>query len=155
MKEIKYSLLNIHDEAELRSAAYIHESAPLNWDPQYKVTDERVLFWIDYLKNLSVGNKAWIMVAKNQKHEVIGLHWLKLEEKYNQLRANIDSLWVHDDYRKNGVGSELKKRGEEWAKNQGAKLISTQVYYSNQKMINFNVKLGFIPQQVEMIKPLK
>ena len=155
MKDIKYSLLNINDEAELRSAAYIHESAPLNWDSHYKVTDDRVLFWIDYLKNLFLGNKAWIMVAKNSKNEVIGLHWLKLEEKYNQLRANIDSLWVHDDYRKNGIGSELKKRGEEWAKSQGAKLISTQVYYSNQKMINFNVKLGFIPQQVEMIKPLK
>lgn len=155
MQDIKYSLLNIHDEAELRSAAYIHESAPLNWDPQYKVTDERVLFWVEYLKELVRENKAWIIVAKNQKNEVIGLHWLKLEEKYKTLRANIDSLWVHDDYRKHGIGSELKRRGEEWAKAQGAKMISTQVFYNNQNMINFNLKLGFIPQQVEMIKPLK
>jgi GNAT superfamily N-acetyltransferase len=155
LKEVTYSLLDIHNEAELRSAAYIHESAPQNWDPHYKVTEERVLFWIDFLKNLSLENKAWIMVAKNKKSEVVGLHWLRLEEKYKTLRANIDSLWVHDDYRKNGIGSELKKRGEEWAKAQGAKMVCTQVFYSNQKMINFNVKLGFISQQVEMIKPLK
>ena len=103
------------------------------------MTEERVLFWIDFLKNLSLENKAWIMVAKNKKSEVVGLHWLRLEEKYKILRANIDSLWVHDDYRKNGIGSELKKRGEEWAKSQGAKMVCTQVFYSNQKMINFNI----------------
>lgn len=155
MQPIKYSLLNINDEAELRSVAYIHESAPQNWDPHHKVTEARVIFWVEELKKMAFGTTAWLMVAKNPKHQVIGMHWLVLEEKHSQLRGHIYSLWVHDDYRKNGIGSELKKRGEDWAKSQGAKLISTQVYYSNQKMIAFNQKLGFIPQQLEMIKPLK
>lgn len=151
---IIYTPLNINDETELRSAAYIHESTPQNWDPSYKVTEDRVLFWVDYLKNLLTKEKSFAIVAKNG-NSVVGLHWLKMTEKFGKPCAYIESLWVQEDCRKSGVGSELKRRGEEWAKAQGAKIITTSVHYTNKKMIEYNLKKGFETLQVEMIKSLK
>lgn len=151
---IIYTPLNINDETELRSAAYIHESTPQNWDPNYKVTDARVLFWVDYLKNILTTEKSFVLLAKDGS-SVVGLHWLKMTEKFGKPCAYIESLWVHDDHRKSGVGSELKRQGEEWARSQGAKVITTSVHYTNKKMIEFNLNKGFEALQVEMIKPLK
>ena len=151
---IIYTPLNINDETELRSAAYIHESTPQNWDPTYKVTDARVLFWIDYLKSLLLNEKSFAVVAK-EGSLIVGLHWLKMADKFGKPCADIESLWVQEDHRKSGVGSELKRLGEEWAKSQGAKIITTSVHYTNKKMIEFNLNKGFEPLQVEMIKSLK
>ena len=53
-----------------------------------------------------------------------------------------------------GIGHELKTRGETWAKNKGAKLLQTAVFYENTKMIEFNKKLGFSTRTVEMMKEL-
>ena len=151
---IIYTPLNINDETELRSAAYIHESTPQNWDAAYKVTDERILFWVDYLKNILTKEKSFVLLAK-EGASVVGLHWLKMTEKFGKPCAYIESLWVHNDQRKSGIGSELKRQGEEWAKAQGATVITTSVHYTNKKMIDFNLKKGFEALQVEMIKSLK
>lgn len=151
---IIYAPLNINDETELRSAGYIHESTPQNWDPTYKVTDERVLFWVDYLKNLLTKEKSYAVVAKDGS-AIVGLHWLKLHDKFGKPSAYIESLWVQEDFRKQGVGQELKRLGEAWAKAAGAKVITTSVHYANKSMIDFNLKLGFEALQVEMIKSLK
>lgn len=152
---ITYAPLNLNDETELRSAAYIHEATPQNWDSTYKVTDARVLFWVEYLKNISKTENSCIIVAKDESGVVVGLHWLKMIEKFGKPCAYIESLWVHDDQRNAGVGTELKRLGEEWAKAQGATVITTSVHYANKNMIEYNLKKGFEALQVEMIKSLK
>jgi|GEM_PF-2528581 GNAT superfamily N-acetyltransferase len=149
-----YCGANFEDDNELLEMARIHESAPLNWNPDYKITDERLKYWVGFFKENNNEEEVKYILAKND-NKIVGLHWIKISEKYNTRCAKIDSLWVHDDYRKKGIGAEIKRQGEVWAKENGAKFIVTEVFYSNQRMIDFNLKQGFEARQVEMIKDLK
>jgi GNAT superfamily N-acetyltransferase len=154
MQNIRFVKLNIQDDNELRLAATIHESAPLNWDPQYRVTTEQIENWIQIFRKIGERSSEWLMLAKPASGEVVGFHWLGLSEKHGQKCALINSLWVSDKVRKQGIGHELKRQGESWAREQGAKLMVTGVFYSNKNMIEFNLKSGFKATQVEMLKEL-
>lgn len=154
MHNIVYGTLNFEDSNEIRRAAQIHESAPLNWNPSYVVRDERVQNWCKFLRSAAQDPSIYVVSAKTEAGELVGLHWLQLTEKYNEKCAHIQSLWVAEEHRQSGIGAELKKRGEEWAKKNGAKFIVTEVFYANKKMIDYNIKMGFSARQVEMIKDL-
>lgn len=154
MFDIVYGRLNFEDADEILSAARIHESAPLNWNPKYIVRDEHVQNWVRFLEKAALDPAIFVVSAKTQAGEIIGLHWLQLIEKYNAKCAHIQTLWVSEDYRGSGIGKELKRRGEQWARSVGAKFVVTEVFYANRKMIDYNVKLGFTARQVEMIKDL-
>ena len=154
MKKMNYGFLNFENEAELKAAAYAHESAPLNWDPNYFVTADRVKMWVDVFLKIKDRGDAFVYVARNETKNIVGFHWVNIEIKEEKKCARIDSLWVDQSCRKQGVASRLKFEGEKWAKDQGATSIRTGVFYNNQRMIEFNIKLGFKPQQVEMTKTL-
>lgn len=154
MKKIEYGFLNFDNEAELKAAALAHESAPLNWDSSYLVTDDRVKMWLEVFLKIKDRGDAFLYVARNETKKIVGFHWVNIEKKDEQKCARIDSLWVDETCRKQGVGSRLKLEGEKWAKDQGAAYLRTGVFYNNQRMIDFNLKMGFKPQQVEMIKLL-
>lgn len=154
MDKITYGSLNFNDPAEVWLAAEVHESAPLNWDTTYVVRKERVQNRCDRLMRAATDETVCVLTAKTAAGEIIGFHWLELSEKYNEKCARILSLWVSESHRRNGIGKDLKRNGEEWAKRQGAKFIVTDVFYANKKMIDFNLKNGFSARQVEMIKDL-
>lgn len=151
---IIYQELNYNNADEIYTAAKIHESAPLNWDSSWKVTKEGIEQWVKRINEFKDTNKMYLLFAKLPDGEIVGFHWLRLYEKHNTQLVHIDSLWGSDKFRKNGIGVELKKRGEEWAKRRGAKSITTNVFYDNKKMIDFNLKLGFKTEAVNMSKKL-
>ena len=151
---ILYQELNYNSPDEIYTAARIHESAPLNWDATWKVTEEGIAQYVKKINELKDTKKMYLLFAKLPDGEIVGFHWLRLYEKHNAELVNIDSLWVSDKFRKNGIGVELKKRGEEWAKGRGAKSITTNVFFDNKKMIDFNLKLGFKAEAVSMSKNL-
>lgn len=95
-----------------------------------------------------------MLFAKTAEGEIIGMHWVALSDRQGEKVAHIHSLWVSGDHREQGIGKELKRLGEQWAKKNGAVMMITGVFYSNQDMIEFNIKMGFKPQQVEMTKKL-
>lgn len=154
MQEITFGPLNFSDPNEIRRAAEIHESAPLNWDPSYVVRPERVQNWCQFLTSAARDSSLFVVTAKTQAAELIGLHWLQMTERYDVRCGHVQSLWVAETHRQSGIGRELKSRGEQWAKSQGAKFVVTEVFYANQKMIDFNLKQGFSARQLEMIKDL-
>jgi len=153
-QEITYGPIDFQDPDEICSAAKIHESAPLNWNPDYKVTELRVQNWCKFLKQAASDSSIFVISAKDKTGSIVGLHWLQIIEKHGEKCAHIQTLWVSESSRRSGIGRELKKRGEEWAKSNGAKFVVTEVFYSNKKMIDYNLKLGFTARQVEMIKDL-
>lgn len=150
---MKFGPLNFSDPGEILRAAEIHEKAPLNWDPCFVVSTERIQSTFRFLKSAENDPSVFVLCARDGD-DLVGLHWVRLTEKHGQKCGHIGSLWVSEKFRKQGIGRELKTRGEEWAKSQGAEIMATQVFYSNKKMIDFNVKLGFAPLQVEMVKNL-
>lgn len=150
--QIIYEELDYNNPDEIHLAAKIHENSPLNWDADWKVTAEGIDQWVKKINEFKETNNVFLLFAKISGGEVVGFHWLRLYEKNNEKLAHIDSLWVSNEFRKHGIGSELKKRGEEWAKGKGVNTITTNVFYENKKMLEFNFKLGFKAETVNMSK---
>ena len=59
------------------------------------------------------------------------------------LRAQIEAVRIHEDYRGRGIGVKLKQQGEDWAKEQGCVLMDSNVRITNKPMIALNEKLGY------------
>ena len=154
LEEISYGPLNFIDPVEVMRAAEIHENAPVNWKPDFVLFDARVQACVLSLKKCAGDASVFIATARSPKNEIIGFHWLCLVEKYGEKCGHIHSLWTSTKYCNHGIGGELKRQGEAWAKSQGAKFIATEVFYANKKMIEYNLKRGFVARQVEMLKDL-
>ena len=154
MEKIKFSGPDYSNPAEIERLARLHESAPLDWIPGFQVKEAIVADRVKFLRDAEGNEAIHILTARNEAGEVVGFHWLQRTEKYGRTCARIDSLWVDEAYRRQGIAQELKARGEAWAKSVGAAFIVTEVFYVNQTMIDLNLKLGFEARQVEMIKDL-
>ena len=84
--------------------------------------------------------------------KIVGIHVLRKFTEFDSVGAHIANLWVHEDYRKLGVATELKKRGESWAISIGANFINTNVLPKNDMMLDMNTNSGFTPYKVNMRK---
>lgn len=63
-------------------------------------------------------------------------------------------MWVDSEFRRSGVGKELKRRGEDWAKKSKLDHLYTWVHVDNKKMIAMNEKLGYQTQNIKMVKKI-
>jgi len=61
---------------------------------------------------------------------------------------------VLPDYRQKGIGNELMKHIETWAKNNKADNIRLSVYSQNQNALDYYTKHGFQPLKQTLQKPL-
>jgi len=93
------------------------------------------------------------MVTEDDKGKVQGFIWAYKQEK-PQDSVMILSLYVTEDYRGQGVATELKVLLEEWCRFEGIKTIQTTTHYTNDNMIALNQKLGYVPGMVHMTKTL-
>lgn len=152
--QIIYQELDYNNTDEIYAAAKIHESTPLNWNPSMKVTEEEIAYSVKKINESKDTKTVFILFAKLASGEIVGLHWLRLYERHNEQVVNIDSLWVNEKLRKNGIATELKRRGEDWGRSKGAKLVTTNVFCENEIMMKLNLKLGFKPDSIRMSKSL-
>lgn len=152
--KIIYQELDYNNTDDINAAARIHEEAPLEWDESWLVTSEGIAEWVTRINNLKNINPMFLLFAKLSNGEIVGFHWLRLYEKNGSKHAHIDSLWVSKDYRRMGIATELKNRGENWAKSVGAEKLTTNVFLENKKMFELNSKLGFKSEAVKMSKSL-
>lgn len=85
---------------------------------------------------------------------ILGFHLIKKVPHFDRFAGRIDTLWVSPEYRKSGLASTLKNRGENWAKEQKLDHLLTWVHAKNSQMISLNKKLGFEIVNYKMIKKL-
>jgi GNAT superfamily N-acetyltransferase len=154
VKNLAFGGLDFENPAEIERLARIHESAPADWISGFQLHEDRVSERAEFLRKSQGNEDVCILTVRNEVGEVVGFHWLQRTEKYGRTCARIDSLWVDEAYRRQGIAQALKERGEAWAKSIGAAFIVTEVFYVNKTMIDLNLKLGFEARQVEMIKDL-
>jgi len=64
-------------------------------------------------------------------------------------------LYVSPEHRRQGIGSALMHQAENWAKARGDCQIGLQVFQQNQPALGLYQKLGFQPQWLGMVKPLR
>ena len=154
MADIKFSTLKHVTTADLKRIARIHQEQPLEWIEGYAVREEAVEGTYKELITPLEDKKSNLIAAYNDHGDLVGFHWISVKNQGEQTFARIHSLWVDPKYRRRGIAHQLKELGEAWMRAQGAVRVTTEVFYVNQKMIDLNIKLGFTPWQVEMIKEL-
>ncbi len=53
-----------------------------------------------------------------------------------------------------GIAVRLMTEAEAWAKAQGWRLLSIDVFAANQRAVDFYVRSGFLPETIRLVKPL-
>lgn len=151
----EYSRLNSIDEELLRQIAIIHENIPSEWRENHRVSDDRIQCRVEMLKDKVMHSEFYMLIAQTDSGNLLGFHWLEIKEKNKIKVGYIVSLWVAQEYRNLGIGRAMKDHGEKWAREEGATELHTEVNFTNKKMIEYNMKLGFRPRQVIMTKDMR
>jgi len=153
VEETRYTAPDYGDHEELRRLAELHLAAPAAWGATIDAGENAIAGWIRFLR-LSESDPNLEVIVARQAGEIVGMHWLTITDDAHGRRARIDSLWVDEAHRGHGIGARLKELGEEWARQRGAASMVTHVFYANERMIRYNLRLGFQARQVEMSKDL-
>jgi ribosomal protein S18 acetylase RimI-like enzyme len=66
------------------------------------------------------------------------------------LVGEIDSLFVKNEYRKQGVGEEVMTRALKWLEEQNCKTIRVSIAEGNESALNFYRKFGFAERLIVM-----
>ena len=66
----------------------------------------------------------------------------------------IGHVFVHDDFRRRGLGGALVERAEAWLGDHGATQMELQVLWRNEAGRAFWDELGYTPDLLQMRKPL-
>ncbi len=62
--------------------------------------------------------------------------------------AELESMYVRQPYRSQGVGRQLASEFVQWAKQRGIQRISVTAYAANNRAIAFYRELGFEPKSL-------
>lgn len=152
MNELKFDTLDIRNDQDVTEVARIHCEAPAEWVAGHSYSADAVNRTVENLR--SAERSSYVMLARNQEDEIVGMHWVQLEVRPEASFGNVFSLWVHPQYRQKGVATHLKELAELWLRRNGASEIRTNVYVKNRKMMTLNKKLGYKVVLVGMSKHL-
>ncbi|WP_339899552.1 GNAT family N-acetyltransferase [uncultured Gilvimarinus sp.] len=153
MKEFSFDILDLKNDEDVLEAATLHCGVPGEWNSDHSYSEESVVRAVEDLQN-SV-HACYVVLARNEKNKLVGMHWVKLESRCDEKFGNVASLWVHPNYRRQGVATQLKELAETWLRDHGATEIRTQVYMENRKMRALNEKLGYKVKLVGMAKSIQ
>jgi ribosomal protein S18 acetylase RimI-like enzyme len=67
---------------------------------------------------------------------------------------NIFLIYVEPDYRRQGIGRELMRQAEVWARLEGYSQISLQVFTTNQPALDLYDSLGYEARSISMFREL-
>ncbi len=115
---------------------------------------------------LSNGTPLWFVTANRdenpedrqpQRDPNIACLWLGMAiDQITGIRhPNIFLIYVEPSYRRQGIGRELMRRAEVWAKLEGYSQISLQVFTTNQAAIDLYDSLGYEARSISMFRDLK
>lgn len=139
-------------ELLLMQIAKWHSLTPKLWIPDYRVSKTDIEETVQRIKNTK-NEDLFLTIAEDDQGHVQGFIWAYKQEKPKD-SVMILSLYITEEYRKQGVATNLKVLLEEWCRHEGIKTIQTTVHYNNNSMIALNQKLGYNPGMVYMTKTL-
>lgn len=144
--------VNKNNQQELLTIAEADARIPLEFDSSHPFDENSVNARLDYYQQLSEND---FFEVATQQERIIGFHIVKKSPfPPSHTIANIISLWVHPDFRKQGIAKELKNRAEYWAKQGGMLWIQTHVHKSNARMLELNKSNGYEEIYISLRKTL-
>jgi len=88
-------------------------------------------------------DNIFILVAQTDNLTSIGYCVSTIDIDKN---AEIDSLFVDTNFRKQGIGHELIEKSKEWLQKNSCKSIRLSVSYGHENVLPFYLKSGFFPR---------
>ena len=71
---------------------------------------------------------------------------------YDNERGTIESLYIEEEYRRQGIGTRLIKEQLKWFEEKGCKRIKVSTIYGNTTAIEFYKKFDFLPRAIILEK---
>jgi len=92
----------------------------------------------------------------NWKQIKVGCLWMGIavDQCQGDRHSHIFLLYVDPLHRRQGIGRELMKTAEEWAKRQGDRQITLQVFTENQTALSLYRSMGYEDQAITLVKRL-
>lgn len=99
--------------------------------------------------------RAPVFIAEGADGVRLGFISLKTNQHIGGIRrGHVADLAVVEDARRTGVGRELMKTAETWARQQGMSIVSLDVWAPNEPARSFYADLGYTPEALNLIKVL-
>lgn len=94
--------------------------------------------------------------VRNQANIAVGCLWMgsSIDQIAGDRHSHIFLLYVLPEYRRQGLGAALMSTAESYAKKQGDRQITLQVFENNQTAKDFYQKLNYSSHSILMSKPL-
>ena len=132
---------------------YLAEVAKLKWHTDIAIQK----FQDDYItKMLDQSDEYHTTLIAELDGEAVGfIHVCEAKDSISDERCGtVPLLAVSPVAQGMGVGRRLMLASEEWAKNQGYRLLHLEVFYNNDNARAFYETLGFVGETIVMVKPL-
>ncbi|MCK9368566.1 GNAT family N-acetyltransferase [Candidatus Dojkabacteria bacterium] len=79
--------------------------------------------------------------------------WLrKYPFRKEKLFAELENMYVEEEFRNNGIGKQLVEEFEKWCKTKGVETITVECVYENEKALKFYNTKGFKNHSVKLEK---
>jgi GNAT superfamily N-acetyltransferase len=138
--------------SELRLIAEADSRIPLEFDPTCMFAESSIDARLEFYGQLTDDDFFEVATIEGS---VVAFHIVKKTPYPPNLSiGNIISLWVLPAFRGKGLASELKKRGEEWAKKNGMVFIQTSVHKNNSRMLSINMAYAYEQAYINLRKQL-
>ena len=99
------------------------------------------------MESLSKRDRLITFIAQSSG-ETIGYCIASIDD----LAGEIDSIFIQEQHRRTGVGTELINRALEWLENQECETISVAIAEGNEASIDFYKRCGFSERMIVMQK---
>lgn len=150
MDKINYRRADVANKNEIEFVARVDVEIPVLFDSDFSTNEKAFQAALKRIEKLS--NEDFFDIAVNSIGEVVGVHIIKKSAYFDRFAGSIYMLWVSPKFRNQGIATELKRRGEIWAKELKLDHLYTWVHVDNSKMLKLNNKLEYKTTHHKMIK---
>lgn len=101
------------------------------------------------------GKKTMVFVAENEPGERLGFATVSHSTHFTgEGQAYIGELATSEEAESRGVGKALAQACEQWARNQGYRILSLTTGAANERALGFYRHMGYLDEDVTLVKLL-
>ncbi|WP_299486031.1 GNAT family N-acetyltransferase [Acaryochloris sp. IP29b_bin.137] len=99
----------------------------------------------------------WLVSPQSDNQHFVGCLWLgtAIDQVTGEAYTHLFVVYVTPKYRRQGLGTALLRRAEQWAVQQGNPQIGLQVFAHAQAARSLYEKLGYAPRALLLMKSVK
>ena len=101
------------------------------------------------------GNKTMVIVAEDEHGERLGFATVSHDTHFTgEGQAYIGELAISEETEGRGVGEALAQACEQWAREQGYRILSLATGAANERALGFYRHMGYLDEDVKLVKLL-